>query len=60
MDPQEMIYTIAKSDTLGFQIAKEYHHWMELDKVQEVYKASDIIYLANMIDNVHKESKESK
>lgn len=55
MNPQEMIYTIANSDTIGFKIAKEYFNWMKLDKVEEFYKAPSIIYLANLIDNTVKE-----
>lgn len=54
MTPQEMIDKIASSDTLGFQVAKKYFRWLELDKVEEYYKSSDIIYLANLIDNAQK------
>lgn len=65
MTPQEMImskdmvYKIAESDTIGFQVAKKYFRWLQLDKVEEFYRASDIIYLANLIDAAHKEFKES-
>lgn len=55
MNPQDMVHMITNSDTIGFKIAKEYFNWMQLDKVEEFYKASSIIYLANLIDNTVKE-----
>lgn len=50
----ELFDKVVQCDSIGFQIAKEYFNWKNLTIVEQHYKSSQVVYLANLIDSKFK------